>query len=57
MINIDVYVLFFFVYIEIVVRFVEGISEYEGWFEVYKFGRWGIVCGNMENNIVFVVVC
>lgn len=55
--NIDVYVLLFFVYIETAVRLVEGTSEYEGRLEVYKFGRWGTVCGNTENNTVSAVVC
>lgn len=51
------YIWLFFVYLDIVVRFVGGVMKYEGWLEVYRLGKWGIVCDNGLNDVLFVVVC
>lgn len=48
---------FLFIFLDIVVSFVGGVKKYVGWLEVYKFGKWGIVCDINLNDKLVVVVC
>lgn len=34
-----------------------GETEYEGRLEVFKFGKWGTVCGNIATEKMAAVVC
>lgn len=43
--------------LDVNVWFVGGVIEYEGWVEVYRRRKWGIVCDFLMNDGLVVVIC